>query len=114
MLACWAYGINKSLHCSIVVATVNHSTDIYIYIYTMLGSLLWSVWCYHVMFIHAGLSQGGGQDTLPGEQAQLWRVYMHHVWQEVDEWKQLGQLRSVSIAMATKSFAADLNLKTIK
>ena len=30
------------------------------------------------------------------------------MWQEVDEWKQLGQLQSVSIAMATKSFVADL------
>ena len=78
----------------------------------MLRSPLLSVWC-----CHAGLSQGGGQDTLPGEQAQLWRVYMYHMWQEVDEWKQLGQLRSVSIAMATTSlFVADLDqliLKTI-
>ena len=80
----------------------------------MLRSSLLSVWCYRILFIHAGLSQGGGQDTLPGEQAQLRRVYMHHVRQEVDEWKQLGQLRSASIAMATTSFVADLNLKTIK
>lgn len=74
----------------------------------MLRSPLLSVWCYTILFIHAGLSQGGGQDTLPGEQAQLRRVYMYHMRQEVDEWKQLGQLRSVNIAMATKSFVADL------
>ena len=80
----------------------------------MLGSSLWSIWCYRILFIHAGLSQGGGQDTLPGEQAQLRRVHMHHMWQEVDEWKQLGQLWSVSIAMATKSFVADLDQLFLK
>ena len=66
-----------------------------------------------VFFIHAGLSKGGRQDTLPGDQAQLRRVYMHHVWQEVDEWQQLGQLWWVNIAMATKSIIADIVKSTL-
>ena len=33
---------------------------------------------------------------------------MHHVWQEVDEWQQLGQLWWVNIAMATKSTIAGI------
>ena len=43
-----------------------------------------------------------------GIRAALESLNASHM-QELDEWKQLDQLRSASIAMATKSFVADLD-----